>query len=66
MKTAFAIAIAAAAAGLVIAAACSSTPVITVGATFQSPSAVAVTLTLHVGAMLSTNVPRAEAWGSAG
>ncbi|MFL5397162.1 MAG: hypothetical protein ACJ79P_04575, partial [Myxococcales bacterium] len=43
MKAAFAMAIAAVAAALVIAAACGSTPVITVGATFQSPSAVAVT-----------------------
>ena len=35
MKAAFAMAIAAVAAGLVIAAACGSTPTLTVGATFQ-------------------------------
>jgi hypothetical protein len=43
VKTAFAIAIAALAAGLAIVAACGTTPVITVGATFQSPFSMAVT-----------------------
>jgi len=43
VKAAIAMVIAATAAGLVIAAACGSTPVITVGATFKSPSSVAAT-----------------------
>jgi hypothetical protein len=43
VRAVFALAIAAIAGGLVVAAACGSTPVITVGATFQSPFAITTT-----------------------